>query len=215
MISTGIVSIVGNKIKIDEDKKGKSLGIKKCTICQKNKECYSYIKDTFTNLDQIRNNYYTCQECMVLFSGDMLKTAFYIDKDTIIKLKQADIQDYVFYKTLVFPCLISFSESRKKHRLYRTKPTLSYDNINVSTDISSISINRGKDISFFEYLSYLYNTFEIPKAMLENGNISVHYINIMGIDEYNTFKQKTKTHIDTEKYKFLIKILNKKDEPKI
>lgn len=180
---------------------------KTCGVCQKQGTCYSdVLLNTFTDLDKLSSKY-ICHECSCLFSGVLLKTAFYITSTEVKKLKQNEFEKLLFIDGLDYPCALSFSESRKKHRLYRTPVTLDSRNVYISTDDGYITLNIERDRGLFYYLNNLYNE-KISKEWLRSGKFPPMAIERIGLDRYLDFQKITERLINTAKYNLIISFLN-------
>lgn len=177
-----------------------------CGRCGYLGDCYSdVIKDTFTNLDELRSPY-ICQACAPYFNGDLLKSAFYITDTEVRLLKQADFEPLVFGKQLEFPCLLSFSASRKKHRLYRARPTYSYHLIRIATDDGEVELTPA-DFALFDYLANLYNETECTKAELLTS-LNQRTIDTIGMARLLDFRRRTAPYLGSAKYKLIVGFLN-------
>lgn len=187
----------------------KSVGEKKCALCGDKAECFDVLRDTFTDLDNLQGRY-CCQDCSPLFSTELLKTAFYITTSNIRKLKQNEFAEVL--KEIEFPCILSFSASRKKHRLFRSTVSLSPERVFISTDTGEVILNLKKDLKLFDYLNKLYNEFKVTKAELISGEWTFYSIKKVGMVEYQNFLRITKATRGTEKYNLLISFLCKSQE---
>ncbi len=178
-----------------------------CAVCRKNKGTIEQFTETFTDLDGIKGGK-ICERCQPLFSGKWLKTAFYFHNNEKRNLKQNEIADILF-KKMEFPCLISFSKSRKKHRLFRTKTSYAANDVILSTDDGDIHLNQNEDKKIFLFLEKLYNDYAIKKEDLLNNFESSFALKKIGMANYFLFKKIIKKIKGTPKYEFLIDIINK------
>lgn len=180
-----------------------------CGVCGEVTDCYSdVISDTFTNLDQL-SSHYICPECACLFADSWRKSAFYITESECRKIQQKEFEDILFNGYIVFPCILSFSESRKKHRLFRSKISYSTAQVFVSTDDGEVVFNIEEDKKLFFYLLELYNNYKLSKSWLEAGEWPTNVIPQVGLEKYLEYREKVKKHVGTAKYKLIINFLNK------
>lgn len=183
-----------------------------CGVCQDITDCYSdVISDTFTNLDQL-STHYICKECSCLFADSWRKSAFYINKKECKKIQQKEFEDILFNAHIVFPCILSFSESRKKHRLFRSKISYSPLMVYVSTDDGEVVFNIEQDKELFFYLSELYNSYKLSKSWLEAGEWPTNVIPQVGLEKYLEYREKVKKHVGTAKLHLIINFLNKHEQ---
>ena len=175
-----------------------------CGICQK-KQGTNKLKDTFTDCDYLPSKVF-CEECFKLFDTEWLKTCFYWTKKEKRKIKQCDFEKIL--NNLEFPCLLSFSESRKKHRLFRTKWSATANKVYVSTDTGEVILNMRQDLPIFNYLCDFYRNNKISKSWIV-GEFPAGAIKQIGIPKYLEFLQKVKKIKGTQKFELLVKFLNK------
>lgn len=180
----------------------------KCAICRKKKKCKKILKKTFTDLDYLQGRFF-CKNCIKLFNNKWLKTSFYWTKKNKRKIKQN--QFYNLINNLKFPCLISFSESKKKHRLFRSKWSINKNKVYISLDNGNVILNLNKDLKLLNYLQKFYLKYNIQKKWLLNI-FPIEIIKKIGFKQYLFFLKKTKYIKQTKKYKFFIKILNKNEK---
>jgi hypothetical protein len=178
--------------------------IKKCGICGEKKECKEILKDTFTDLDNLKSKSF-CKKCIKLFDNKWLKTSFYWTAENKKTIKQNDFEKILL--NLEYPCLLSFSESRKKHRLFRSKWTYFSNEIYISTDYGEEILNK-HDLYFFKYLLDFYKNNKISKSWLLEG-FPTGFIEKIGFEKYFKFCEKAKFYKGTLKYKLLVNFLNK------
>jgi hypothetical protein len=180
-----------------------------CGICGKDAD-KDILRDTFTDLDSLKSHVF-CEDCSTLFDGEFLKTSFYITEKEKRAIKQNELYDLIFL-TASFPCKISFSKSRKKHRLFRTKWSPDEATIIVSTDDGDILLSRKKDKEIAEYLLYLYNEKQSSKSDILQGFTTSQSLKRIGIDEYLRYKKKVGKLIKTKKLELLVDIINKHEQ---
>jgi hypothetical protein len=173
-----------------------------CGLCQE-EGAIDILKDTFTDLDSLKSHVF-CAEHAKLFDSEVLKTSFYIYDNQVFKIKQHELAGIIF-GSIQFPSKISFSKSRKKHRLFRTKDSLNKNNIIVSTDDGDVVIDQEQDKSLFDYLNYLYKQ-KIPKSELLNG-LSMSSTAKIGFKEFNKFKTTIGKILKTKKLELLVDML--------
>jgi len=186
---------------------GKSIGLNICGICKEYLECFDVLKDTFTNLDEVGTGVF-CAECAPLFTTEWLKTAFYFTEKEMRKLKQAEFEDLLFNNKLEFPCVLSFSASRKKHRLYRSNISNSPEHVYISTDNGEVDLNIEKDKKIFDAMKKLYS-FKISKEWIKTGNYPSGAIAVIGLQQFMKLEKELKKHRGTEKFNLLVDFLNK------
>lgn len=178
-----------------------------CGRCGEKRDCYSdTLRDTFTNLDQLKSPN-ICGECAPYFSGELLKTAFCITEDGIQHLRQSDFERLVFGRNLQFPCILSFSASRKKHRLFRSRVTNSYTDIRISTDDGEVRFSLPADERLFAYLAKFYNDTGCSKSELLSL-LAYRTIEKIGMAGLMEFERRTTPHKGTAKYKLIVDFLN-------
>lgn len=176
-----------------------------CGVCGEATNCFDILKNTFTNLDQLKNQY-ICVRCVPLFSGKWLKTAFYFTNNKLQAIKQSDFEQIL--RNIEFPCVLSFSESRKKHRLFRSKVSVHHSCVYISVDDGEVCLNLNKDLPLFDYLLDFYRHNKVNKEWLL-GELPTYAIESIGIKKYLEFQQKIQKYKGTQKYKILISFLNK------
>lgn len=186
---------------------GKNVGMATCGLCGENKKCFAFLKDTFTDLDQLKTRVF-CADCSPLFSAELLKTAFYITEKDVKKIKQHEFESIL--KTIDLPCVFSFSASRKKHRLFRSRVSTDRRHIFISTDTGEVELNLDKDLKLFDYLSELYNKHKLSKAEL-SADWNIANVVKIGSDKYFEFLKRTEKYRGTPKYELLINFLNKRN----
>lgn len=179
-----------------------------CGVCGESNKCYDILKDTFTNLDMLKNKM-ICKNCVPLFSDKWRKSAFYFTKKKLIKLKQNEFEDLIFKEKLEFPCILSFSESRKKHRLFKSKISYSNEKINISTDSGMVTLCLHKDQKLFTHLKQIYN-WKFPKSAIKTGNYHSGYFKKFNIPITNFLISENylKRFRNTLKFNLLLQFIN-------
>lgn len=178
----------------------------RCGICGQDKECKEILSDTFTDLDNLKSKVF-CDNCIKLFDNQWLKTAFYWTKKEKRKCQQKDFENVL--KNIEFPCLLSFSESRKKHRLFRTKWSYSRREVYISTDTGEVCLNLDRDMKLFDYLLKFYSENKVSKEWMKM-EIPTGAIKKIGLEKYLEFQDRIKNEKGTAKFNLLIDFINKK-----
>jgi hypothetical protein len=178
-----------------------------CGVCYEYLECFDVLKGTFTNLDEVGTGVF-CKQCAALFSTDWLKTAFYITLTGMYKLKQAEFEELLFNGKIEFPCILSFSSSRKKHRLYRSNISYHPRCVYISLDSGDVILDLKKDKKIFGSLKKLYS-FNISKEWIKTGEYPAKALVIMGLQEFMKLENELKKHRGTKKFNLLVDFLNK------
>lgn len=182
-----------------------------CGICGRYTDCYDILKKTFTNLDELYSRY-ICADCAPLFSIEWLKTGFYFTQNEMHKMKQHEYEYILFNQCIEFPCMISFSESRKKHRLYRTKISTSLDQVNLSTDMGNFIFNINPDSydnRVFWHLANMYNDYKISKSWLIDGFPMNAIYKTIGLKKYKELMELIHPIRWDYKLNLIVKFLNK------
>ncbi|MFW5720989.1 MAG: hypothetical protein ACOCWW_01235 [Bacteroidota bacterium] len=180
----------------------------KCGVCEEVSECYTdCIGSNFTNIDMLKSPY-ICKECANLWADDYRKKSFYIAKKARV-IQQGEILDIL--NNIEFPCILSFTESNKKHRLFRSKISLNRNNLYVITDDHIIKFDLDRDLPLLEYLGKVYNSSKISKSCLLSGRFPLSAIRNIGIEKYLEYRHKTRFIRNSYKFKLLIDFINKYD----
>jgi hypothetical protein len=165
------------------------------------------LTNTFTDREKLKSGD-VCRECSRLFSDDYRKSAFYITENEARRIQQGEIEKILF-QTIEFPCLLSFSESRKKHRLFKTIPSLSKEAVHISTDTAIVTVDTIKDSPLFQTMSDFYNSHKVSKAWIETGKYPVSFYISVGKIVIDEFEDKVKEYRGSLKFSLFVKLLNK------
>lgn len=181
--------------------------ISNCGFCQnKNVECGKYFGSNFVNYDYLTNQY-VCLDCANLFDDNVRKKCFYGNQKEGFKL----IQQSEFANILrdpIFPCILSFSESRQMGRLYKSKINYTPDNFAIECDKYRVTLDLNTDVELLNWLECIYNRYTLSKNWLLNNNIPTTIIMDMK-QEYFEYLQQTNNLIKTPKLSILLAFCNK------
>jgi hypothetical protein len=203
-------SLIGDKLPMADKKI--IYGSFVCDVCGESiTESVQVLGDTFTDRERLKNGH-ICRECSRLFSDEFRKTAIYCTEKELKKLKQSDFENLLFEGQIEFPCLISFSESRKKHRLFRTRVSLSRLNVFVSTDSGEVEFDLEEDAETFSVISDFYNKYTVSKGWIETGEYPTQTYITIGYDVIKDFENKISSYRGTRKFILMIAFLNKKEK---
>jgi len=183
--------------------------LSKCGLCQENQECRNIFGPNFVGHDYITSPY-ICEDCAVLFSDTLRKKSFHITENTTGLIMQKDIADIL--RNTTFPCILSFTESNKKHRLY--KSTISYDRTRVAVECDNerIYLNLDTDVPLMDFLENIYNNHKMSKSWLITGDIPAVIIKDMGIKLYTEYRGRTDPIRGQPKLRILVAFINANEE---
>lgn len=174
-----------------------------CGICRTN-EGTNTLPDTFTDTDYLTTKAF-CDGCIPLFDTQWLKTSFYWTRQEKKKIKQQEFYD-ILHK-LEFPCLLSFTVSRKKHRLFRSKWSLSNKEVYISTDTEDVVLNLDKALPVLDYLQRFYRENKVSKDWIIN-EFPTNAIKKIGFEKYIQLQKKIKKIKGTPTLDLFVKFIN-------
>jgi hypothetical protein len=187
-------------------KLGKSKGVHPCGFCQEELEVFDIFGPKFNDREVLTNKY-ICKDCAVLFADYFRKKSFYISKKETKLLQQNEILDCL--KKVEFPCILSFTESYKKHRLFKSQINFTKTNFAIQCDNYRVYLNLDEDVGLLNFLEEIYNKYELNKEWLETGEIPSFKILEMKTD-YIKYKNLTDKIKKTNKLHILVKFINDK-----
>jgi len=182
----------------------KSKGVDACGYCQENLELFDIFGPKFNDKEFLSDNY-ICKDCIILFSDYFRKKSFYITKDKSELLSQNQIADVL--RNIELPCILSFTESYKKHRLFKSQINYDKNNFAIQCDNYRVYLDLDKDIALMNFLETIYNKYELNKEWLLTGEIPAIKIIDMQND-YIEYKKLTKNLLNTNKLIVLVKFIN-------
>ncbi|MDR0608198.1 MAG: hypothetical protein LBG52_07885 [Candidatus Peribacteria bacterium] len=74
---------------------------------------------------------------------------------------------------LQFPCVLSFTDSNKKHRLLRSKISYGKSEVWITLDGSYLQLNLEEDLKLLEVLQDFYQQNKISKEWILTGNFPI------------------------------------------
>lgn len=200
-----------NFIKLPESSKKRKPYKGPCSVClEETTEIVDLLTNSFTDREKIKD-LKVCPSCSKLFDDEYRKSAFYATKKETKKIQQKDFEDILFVSGPKFPCVLSFSESRKKHRMFRSQVSMCQESVHISTDSGCVVLNLKQDKTLFQKMSEFYNKYKMSKSWIKNGNYPVPVIQQIGYKEFCEYESCFKESRGSPKFELLLNFVNKNE----
>lgn len=198
-----LTDIIGDKIQIQFPKTVEAV----CWICQSCTTCYTdVVSSNFTNREDVTSTDF-CFDCSKLFHSDYRKRSFYITQQDARLMKQNEF--YEALHNLSFPCILSFTESNKKHRLFRSKISHDRNNITVTTDNTHIYLDLDEDLPILQAIQKFYQENKVSKSWIVTWDYPVGALVKIWIDARQEFEKVVAPLRWTSKFPYLVMRVNK------
>jgi len=110
----------------------------------------------------------------LLFNSNFRKKSFYITEEKANLITQKEILPIL--QKISFPCILSFTQSNKKHRLFRSKISQTREELFIILDDDILEFNLDQDLPVIEELDNIYKNNKISKEWIIQGNMPVNAI---------------------------------------
>lgn len=157
--------------RITSDKEHKSVGVATCWLCQEVIECYTdVVSDNFTNYEDVSDTVF-CSWCSALFNATYRSKSFYITQNEIKTPSQKEFLGIL--NNLEFPCILSFTDSNKKHRLFRSKISHSPEQVFLMLDNGYVEFNLTIHLPILNSINEFYKNNKVSKEWILTGNYPI------------------------------------------
>lgn len=199
--------IIWDKITADTKCKKQCQG--QCGICQTDTLCRSDARsNNFTNHEEV-TSLLVCDKCLKLLASDYRKRSFYITQEQARTVSQWEIYDIL--NNMEYPCILSFTDSNKKHRLFRSLVSTSPRDVVIVLDDRYLRFNLEKEVSLLHYLSDFYNAHKVSKKDMAKWVFPINTMKKIWLENVVDYMEVLKPYIGTDILDYFIKFINKTD----
>lgn len=199
-----IKDFINWKITSEKDCIKKWIG--KCWCCENTEVFFDMISDNFNSFEEFKWDG-VCKECLPLFNADYRKKSFYITDKEAKTIKQNEI--FNILHNIKLPCIISFTDSNKKHRLFRSKISTEKENVCIILDDWYLFLNLEKDIKILDKIDEFYKKNKVSKEWIIEGTYPVGAIKKYDLSEFLELEKLVKPLRGGQKLKYLVAFCNK------
>lgn len=195
------------KVEIKPDKDYKPVGEWACWLCGEQRELYTdVVSSNFNNFEDVQSLNF-CYDCCWLFNAEYRKKSFYITEKEAKTVSQKEFLDIL--NNLEFPCILSFTDTNKKHRLFRHRVSYDKSNVVLVTDNWYVVFDLDVDLPILNAINDFYANNKVSKSRILEWSYPIGAIKKVGLEEYNKIESLVKPLRWSDKLKYMVAFCNK------
>jgi hypothetical protein len=178
-----------------------------CGICNEEGLCYTDARSAnFTNHEYV-SSLNVCEDCLPLLNSDFRKRNFYITENEARTIAQSEF--YSILHNIQLPCILSFTDSNKKHRLFRSKISYKKNEVWITLDGNHLQLNLDTDLKLLDILQDFYQQHKVSKEWILTWDFPVWAIKKIWLEKRKEFEDNVRPYRKTDKLIYLVKFINK------
>lgn len=194
-------------INIKPDKDYKPVGEWTCWLCGEQRELYKdVVSSNFNNYEDVQSTEF-CYDCCWLFNAEYRKKSFYITEKEEKIVSQKEFLG--IFNNMEFPCVLSFTDSHKKHRLFRHRVSYDKNNVVLVTDNWYVVFDLDVDLPILNVINEFYSNNKVSKSRILEWSYPIGAIKKIWLEEYNRIEEIVKPLRWSDKLKYMVAFCNK------